>query len=104
MKKIYIAPETNIYKVNVVSMMATSFGTIEDTPDGDLELSREENTDNTFPQNSTVVLGYLPVKLIPVSSNGVMKRCAKLLLIDRAVCDDLQGVMEMLFIFQPGAE
>ena len=47
MKKIYIAPETNIYKVNVVSMMATSFGTIEDTPDGDLELSREENTDNT---------------------------------------------------------
>ena len=47
MKKIYIAPETNIYKVNVVSMMATSFGTIEDTPDDNLELSREENTDNT---------------------------------------------------------
>ena len=47
MKKIYIAPETNIYKVNVVSMMATSFGTIEDTPDYNLELSREENTDNT---------------------------------------------------------
>ena len=54
MKKIYIAPETNIYKVNVVSMMATSFGTIEDTPDGDLELSREENTDNTGNNRSNI--------------------------------------------------
>ena len=54
MKKIYIAPETNIYKVNVVSMMATSFGTIEDTPDGDLDRSREENTDNTGNNRSNI--------------------------------------------------
>ena len=53
MKKIYIAPETNIYKVNVVShLMEPSFGTREGTPDGDLDLSREDNTDNTDNTNN----------------------------------------------------
>ena len=51
MKKLYIVPETNVYKVNVHSsmMVATSFTIIDDdpTPDSDFELSREDNTDNT---------------------------------------------------------
>ena len=52
MKKLYIAPETNVYKVNVLSsmMVVTSF-TIKDddnpTPDTDFDPSREDNTDNT---------------------------------------------------------
>ena len=54
MKKIYIVPETNIYKVNVVShlMEPSSFETREDTADGDLDLSREANTDNTENTNN----------------------------------------------------
>ena len=52
MKKIYLKPETNVYKVNVTSVMATSFKFDEgEGGDGVSEkvfndASREENTDN----------------------------------------------------------
>ena len=46
MKKIYLEPETIVYKVNVASYLATSFD-IQPDPigDNDFEQSREDNTD-----------------------------------------------------------
>ena len=53
MKKIYLEPETTVYKVNVTSVMATSFKLDEGEEGGGVseddfnDASREENTDNT---------------------------------------------------------
>ena len=60
MKKFYIAPETNVYKVNALSsmMVATSFGVVgDDTPinEGDFtDGSRDNGTDDNTNNRSNV--------------------------------------------------
>ena len=50
MKNIYISPKTDLYRINVRSLMATSFEYVEN-PDDFTDASRDnatdDNTDNT---------------------------------------------------------
>jgi hypothetical protein len=64
----------------------------------------EHNTDDEFPYNSPVVSGYLPVKFILVFSDGALKNSKKPLLINRAIRNDLQGIMGSLLKFRILAE
>ena len=59
----------------------------------------EQDTDDIRPDRPPVINGKLIVELIPVFFDSALNGRPESVAVNRAVCDDLQCVMEMLLIF-----